>query len=96
MHEWYMICVFCKLQVCGENCDILTQTLTDNPDEQNSAVLGQLRTLRGQLLLLDDHCTTDSNTEDNTTTSPSILCETIQSKLHQLVKNISDHVRNGS
>ena len=92
-----MIYVFCKFQVCGNSCNnISTQTLTDKPDEQNSAVLGQLRTLRGQLLLLDDHCTTDNNTEDNTTTSPSILCETVQSKLHQFVKNITNHVRNGS
>jgi len=49
---------------------------------ENSAVLGQMQTLRGQPLLLDDHCTTDNNTEDNTTTTSSVLFEAVRSKLH--------------
>jgi len=57
-------------------------------DEQNSTVLGQKWTLRGQLLLLDDHCRTDNKKEDNTTTISSVLCEAIRSKFHQFSQQI--------
>ena len=52
----YMAWVFCTFQICGNDRGIPTQTLTDDRDEQNDAVYGQIHTLRVQLLLLDDHC----------------------------------------
>jgi len=72
----YMTWVFCKFQICGNDCGIPTQTLTDKEDEQNSVVLrtvGQLRKLRGQLLLLDNHCTTDNNNNNNNNSNTKIM-----------------------
>ena len=84
--------------MCGNNCEIPIQTLTDNREEQNSAVLNRMRTLQGQMLLVDDHCTTENSTEENIATSQtnSRLCVAARNQLHQFTQNITDHVRIGS
>ena len=92
-YKQYMTWFSCNLQVyiCGIDCNVPKVSLTDDRDEQNDAVYSQLRTLHKQLLLLDDHCTTENSTEDNTTTK---LCETFQTGVHHLIQQITDYVRN--
>ena len=78
-------------QTCGNDCDLPQQTLTDDRDEQNSAVNGQMLQLRRQLLILDDLCTIEGTTKD---TSPSpTLCETIRSEVQKFTEKIVVYVR---
>ena len=79
--------------MCGNNCDPPKQSVTDDRDEQNDAVYGQMRILKKQLLLLDDHSTTKNSTEDNTTSSRSILCENVLDELRQFTQNMTNYVR---
>ena len=79
--------------MCGNDCDLPTQTVTSDRDEQNDAVYGRMWVLTKRLLLLDDYCMTENNTEDNTTSSVSILCETVRSELHRFTQKITNYVR---
>lgn len=71
---------------------IPTQTLTDDKDVQNDTIYGQMQTLSRQILLLDDHCTIDDNTEDGAATTSSVLCEVV-SELHHFTQQIVGHVK---
>jgi len=81
-----MTLVFCKFQICENDCGIMAQTLTDEKDKQFKANAHIKRTT----LLLDNHCTIDNNndTENNETTALYILYEAVQSKLHQFTQQI--------
>lgn len=79
--------------MCGTNCDLPIHTLTNDSDEQNSAVNGQRKTLQSQLLLLNSYCTNEDTKNENYASSPlSTLCEVGQNKLHQFTQKISIYV----
>jgi len=81
-------------KVCGHDCEITPPfQLTEDREEQNDALNGQLERLKQKSLLFNAPCN-DSNVGYDEHSSSIHVCSILQNSLHQFIQNISQYVRN--